>query len=81
MTLLSDEGLVVPIALEPSTARRIVAAVVLQAFKDVESMEKRRAKNPAAKPMARELDAQEWLQDTTATRPFSYLWCLDVLRG
>jgi hypothetical protein len=79
MTLLSDEGLMVPIALEPSTARHIVAAVVLQAFKDVESMEKRRAKNPAAKPMARELDAQEWLQDTTATRPFSYRWCLDAL--
>ncbi|WP_017460560.1 hypothetical protein [Dyella ginsengisoli] len=79
MTLLSAKGLE-PIGLEPSTARRIVAAVVLQAYKDVEAMEKRRARHPEAKPMARELDAQEWLQDTTTVRPFSYRWCLDVLR-
>lgn len=76
MTLMSDDGFVVPIALEASTVRRIVAAVVLQAFRDVET---RRAKSPAAKPKARELDAQEWLQDATSTRPFSYRWCMDVL--
>ena len=79
MTLMSDDGFVVPIALEASTVRRIVAAVVLQAFRDVETMETRRAKSPAAKPKARELDAQEWLQDATSTRPFSYRWCMDVL--
>lgn len=53
MTLMSDDGFVVPIALEASTARHIVAAVVLQAFRDVETMDTRRAKNPEAKPKAR----------------------------
>lgn len=78
---MSDDGLIVPIELEPTTARRIVAAVILQARRDVAAMENRRARNPEAEARPHEIEALHWLQDTTSTRPFSYRWCLDVLTG
>lgn len=78
MTLFSDEGLVRPMQIDAPTARRIVAAVVLQAFKDVAAMEKRLRANPQAKPKACERDAAAWL-DCESTASFSYLWCCGVL--
>ncbi|HEV2622917.1 MAG TPA: hypothetical protein VGU65_12605 [Frateuria sp.] len=78
MTLFHDEGLVRPLELDGFTARRIVAAVVLRAFDDVQCMEKRLSANPQARPKVSELDARYWLE-SEATGPFSYWWCREVL--
>ena len=42
------------------------------------AMENRRARNPAAQARQHEVEALEWLRDTS-TRPFSFRWCMDVL--
>lgn len=75
---MSDAGFVRPLQLDEYTARRIVAAVVLQAFKDVEAWEKRQQRDPQAKPKACERDAAAWLA-SQSTAPFSYRWCCGVL--
>lgn len=79
VTLYCDQGLMPrPLQMDEYTARRIVAAVVLQAVEDVRRMEKRLRADPQAKSKACERDARAWLE-SESTAPFSYRWCCGVL--
>ncbi|HET6807283.1 MAG TPA: hypothetical protein VFH59_17750 [Frateuria sp.] len=79
MTLYSDQGLMLrPLQIDEYTARRLVAAVIVQAVEDVRRMEKRLRADPQAKTKACERDAAAWL-DSESTAPFSYRWCCGVL--
>jgi hypothetical protein len=60
------------------TARRLVAAVILQAVEDARRMEKRLRVDPQAKTKACERDARAWLE-SESTAAFSYRWCREVL--
>lgn len=79
MTLYCDQGLMLqPLQMDEYTARRLVAAVALQAVEDVRRMEKRLRADSHAKSKACERDAAAWL-DSESTAPFSYRWCCSVL--
>jgi hypothetical protein len=78
MTLFHDDGPVQPLALDNYTARQLVAATVLQAFRDVQALEKRQQCDPKTMPRKWEQDARHWLE-CESTAPFSYRWCCGVL--